>query len=298
MASRLSPLAGQPAPADSLIDVDALSPPTAPSAPTRRSPRERVAFGTSGHRGSSFERVVQRMARAGDHARRSATTARSRASTARSSSASTPTRCRQPACGQRARGAGRQRRRGDDRQRRRIHADAGGLACHPHLQPRPHQRAGRRHRDHALAQPAATTAASSTTRPTAARPAPTSRAGSRSGQRLLETASRACAGCRYAQGPAAPRPRTATTSWAPTWATWAASSTWTRSATRTCAWASIRSAAPGCTTGRRIAERYRLDLTVVSDDGRPDLPLHDRSTGTARSAWTRRRPTRCSACSA
>ena len=37
---------------------------------------------------------------------------------------------------------------------RRIHADAGDLARHPRLQPRPHERARRRHRRHAFAQSA------------------------------------------------------------------------------------------------------------------------------------------------
>ena len=44
----------------------------------------------------------------------------------------------------------------------------------------------------------------------------------------------------------------------------------------------------------RDRRALRLDLTVVNDDGRSDVPLHDASTGTARSAWTRRRRTRCS----
>ena len=38
---------------------------------------------------------------------------------------------------------------------------------------------------------------------------------------------------------------------------------------RRSAWASIRSAAPACTTGRAIAERYGLDLTVVSEEVDP-----------------------------
>ena len=61
--------------------------------------------------------------------------------------------------------------------------------------------------------------------------------------------------------------------------------------------------------GRRSARRRRRALLGAhrralrhrphgrQRGGRPDLPLHDRSTGTARSAWTRRRRTRCSACS-
>ena len=52
------------------------------------------------------------------------------------------------------------------------------------------------------------------------------------------------------------RRRTGTTTSTPTSPTSAASSTSTRSAAPASAWASIRSAAPACTTGRAIAERY------------------------------------------
>jgi hypothetical protein len=54
---------------------------------------------------------------------------------------------------QRARGAGRQPRRGPDRGRRRVHPDPGHLARHLELQSRSHERAGRRDRDDAVAQP-------------------------------------------------------------------------------------------------------------------------------------------------
>ncbi len=48
----LSPLAGKPAPADQLIDVDRLIGQYYDVAPDPGDPRQRVAFGTSGHRGS------------------------------------------------------------------------------------------------------------------------------------------------------------------------------------------------------------------------------------------------------
>jgi phosphoglucomutase len=48
----LSPLAGKPAPADQLIDVDRLLRQYATIIPDPSNPRQRVAFGTSGHRGS------------------------------------------------------------------------------------------------------------------------------------------------------------------------------------------------------------------------------------------------------
>jgi phosphoglucomutase len=56
MASRLSPLAGQPAPPDSLVDVDALIAAYLAERPDPAVATERVAFGTSGHRGCAFER--------------------------------------------------------------------------------------------------------------------------------------------------------------------------------------------------------------------------------------------------
>lgn len=56
MASRLSPLAGQPAPLDALVDVDALLAAYGAERPDPTLPGERVAFGTSGHRGCAFER--------------------------------------------------------------------------------------------------------------------------------------------------------------------------------------------------------------------------------------------------
>ena len=48
----LSPLAGKPAPPDVLIDVDRLVAAYHDRRPDPANPRERVAFGTSGHRGA------------------------------------------------------------------------------------------------------------------------------------------------------------------------------------------------------------------------------------------------------
>ena len=53
MTSRLAPLAGQPAPPDSLIDVDALREAYFSRQPDPASPEQQVSFGTSGHRGSA-----------------------------------------------------------------------------------------------------------------------------------------------------------------------------------------------------------------------------------------------------
>ena len=55
MTSRLHPLAGQPAPTDSLIDLDALREAYFSRQPDPASPEQQVAFGTSGHRGSALD---------------------------------------------------------------------------------------------------------------------------------------------------------------------------------------------------------------------------------------------------
>ena len=56
MSARLSPLAGKPAPASLLVDVSRLRDAYVDLRPDAGVPAQRVAFGTSGHRGSSFER--------------------------------------------------------------------------------------------------------------------------------------------------------------------------------------------------------------------------------------------------
>jgi phosphoglucomutase len=48
----LSPLAGKPAPASILIDVDALRGAYESRSPDPSDPQQRVKFGTSGHRGT------------------------------------------------------------------------------------------------------------------------------------------------------------------------------------------------------------------------------------------------------
>jgi phosphoglucomutase len=55
MNTRISPLAGQPAPASVLIDVDKLVAAYFSERPDPTVPAQRVAFGTSGHRGSAFD---------------------------------------------------------------------------------------------------------------------------------------------------------------------------------------------------------------------------------------------------
>ena len=55
MATRISPLAGKPAPTASLVDVARLVTAYYTGIPDPKVAAQRVAFGTSGHRGSSFE---------------------------------------------------------------------------------------------------------------------------------------------------------------------------------------------------------------------------------------------------
>ena len=56
MSGRISPLAGKPAPASILVDVPKLLAAYSDLRPDPSVPAQRVSFGTSGHRGSSFER--------------------------------------------------------------------------------------------------------------------------------------------------------------------------------------------------------------------------------------------------
>ncbi len=55
MPIRISPLAGQPAPRSLLVDVPRLVTAYYTGVPDPSVPSQRVAFGTSGHRGSSFD---------------------------------------------------------------------------------------------------------------------------------------------------------------------------------------------------------------------------------------------------
>ena len=55
MATQISPLAGKPVPASRLVDVGKLVTAYYTGIPDPAEPTQRVAFGTSGHRGSSFE---------------------------------------------------------------------------------------------------------------------------------------------------------------------------------------------------------------------------------------------------
>ena len=162
----------------SLVDVDRLIGAYHDIRPDPTDPAQRVAFGTSGHRGSSFNGAFNEAHIAGHDRgdlplprgqghRRSAV---HRSRHARAVAASVRDGARRP---------GRARRRHPDRRRRWLHADARDLA----RDPRPQSGHARAASPTGSSSPRRTTrprtAASSTTRPTAAPPTPTSRAGSR-----------------------------------------------------------------------------------------------------------------------
>ena len=148
-----SPRAGQPASPSDLVDVGALLRAYADVVPDPSDPAQRVAFGTSGHRGSAFRGCLQRGAHPGHHRGHLPLPCGAglhRAPVHRPRHA----RAVRARLAHGARGPGRQRRRGAGRQRRRVHADAGGVARDPRRQPRPDRRPGGRHRRHPFAQPA------------------------------------------------------------------------------------------------------------------------------------------------
>ena len=164
-----SPLAGKPAPASMLVNVPRLVTAYYAEHPDPSVAAERVAFGTSGHRGSAFDAHVQRGAHPGDHPGDLPLSPGARHRWSAVHRHGHP-RAVRAGLRQRPRGAGRQRRRGDDRPRPRLHADAGHLARHPSLQPRPHLRAWPTASSSRRRTIRRKTAASSTTRPTAGRP--------------------------------------------------------------------------------------------------------------------------------
>ena len=88
MATRISPLAGKPAPPSSLVDIAKLVTAYYSEVPDPSVPAQRVAFGTVGPSRLVVRPVVQRAARARDHAG-DLPLPQGAGSTGRSSSAST-----------------------------------------------------------------------------------------------------------------------------------------------------------------------------------------------------------------
>ena len=204
----------------------------------------------------------------------------SRASTARCSSASTRTRCRCRRCDSAlevlaANGVETMIARG-----RRVHADARDLARDPRLQPRPHATGSPTASSSRRRTIRPTTAASSTTRPTAGRPTPTSRAGSR---RRPTTCCESGLQRRPAHAVRARRCAPPTTHRHDFLGSYVAD------LGNVIDFDAIRAAGirmgvdplggAGVHYWARIAERYGIDLTVVSDEVDPTIPLHDARLG-------------------
>ncbi len=147
------PLAGKPAPSSVLVDVDRLIKAYYQEQPDPADPEQQVAFGTSGHRGTSLKRsfneahilaITQALC---EYRKQEGITG----PLYLGKDTHAPV---DPRRADRAGGAGGQRRHHHHPERRRLHADPGHLARHPHLQPPAQRRPGRRHRGHAVAQPA------------------------------------------------------------------------------------------------------------------------------------------------
>ena len=291
---KISPLAGKPARAVDARQRPAaghgLLRPSSPIRPCRRSASPSAPRATAARRssGASTRRTSSRSRR------RSASTARQQGIDGPLFLGMDTHALSEPAFATRARGARRQRRRGDDRRERRLHADAGHLARDPR----------RYNRGRTTGSPTASssrrrtirrrTAASSTTRRNGG-PADTDVTGWIEDAR--QRAARRRAARRAAHAATRRRCAAATTHRTTT-------STPTSTTSATCS-TSTRSAAPGsrigvdplggagvALLGRASPSATASTSTVVNDDGRSDLPLHDASTGTARSAWTARRRTR------
>ena len=146
-------LAGKPAPRELLVNVPRLVSAYYTHKPDVGIRDQRVAFGTSGHRGSSLthsfnEDHVLAICQAICEYRQ--VTGHHRA---HCTWVWTPTPCPSRVRHRRG-GTGRQRRGHHDPGRSRLHSHAGHLSRHPDLQSGQDIRPGRRRRHHALAQPA------------------------------------------------------------------------------------------------------------------------------------------------
>ena len=265
-----SPHAGTRPDASMLIDVDSLLAAYHDLSPDPADSVQRVAFGTSGHRGSATAgtfneahmlAITEAICR----------TARRGASTARSSSAATPTRFRSPRGSRRSRSSRPTGSTSASTRGRRAHADAGvSHAILTHNRGR-RRRGGRRHRDHAVAQPARGRRVQ--VQPADGGPADSERhhAGLRTGEPVARGRPR-----RRARIRTSGRPR-ASTSVAYDYvgvyvAELVRSSTWSRcGAGYGSAW--TRSAGRASVLGG-LAERYGLDLDRGEPTVDPDVPVH------------------------
>ncbi len=150
MADQLHLLAGKTVPPSMLVNIPKLITAYFAGKPDPAVPSQRVAFGTSGHRGSAFDtafneaHILAISQAICDHRRQ-------RGITGPLFIGIDTHALSEPALGQRFGGVRCQRRRRDDRRAGRLHADPGHLPRNPDLQPEPHERTGRWRRHHPLA---------------------------------------------------------------------------------------------------------------------------------------------------
>ena len=155
-----------------LIDVDRLEREFLERTPDLSDPRQRVSFGTSGHRGTPLDGSltaahIAAITQAICDYRRDRGIDGPLYMGKDTHALSAPAQC------DGARGPGRQRRRDDRSAWRRLHADAGHLARDPGLEPRPAAIGWRTASSSRRRTIRRKTAGSSTTRRTAVPPTPT-----------------------------------------------------------------------------------------------------------------------------
>ena len=246
----ISERAGLAADPAQLVDVDRLIGAYHDIRPDPADPAQRVAFGTSGHRGSAFNGAFNEAHIAATteaicryrEAQRHGRSAVHRSRHARPLAARVRDRARRPRCA---------RCRHPDRRGRRLHADTRDLARDPRPQPGAQRAARRRDRRHPVAQPARGRRLQ--VQPAQRRPRRHRRHGLDPGRG--QPPARSGPGRGAADRPRRrrlrrPRP---TTSSGPTWPISPASSTWTPSARRGCGSGSTRSVGRAWRTGRRSA---------------------------------------------
>ena len=150
---KVSPLAGKPVDQSQLVDVPRLITAYYSLQPDPDNPAQRVSFGTSGHRGSAFDAAfneahILAITQAICLYRRSQNINGPLFLGMDTHALSVPAF----ACALEVLAANDVETMVDSE--RRLHADAGYFARDPDLQSRAQERAGRRHRDHAVAQSA------------------------------------------------------------------------------------------------------------------------------------------------
>ena len=134
MADQISPLAGKTVDPSMLVNVPRLVTAYFTGKPDPAVASQRVAFGTSGHRGVRLRQRLQRGAHPGDQPGDLSPPEAGAGITGPLFIGIDTHALSEPGPGKRARGVCRQRRRCDDRRARRLHADARRFARDPDLQ--------------------------------------------------------------------------------------------------------------------------------------------------------------------